>query len=140
MIGYHLVYDENNFSERLIEATKKLGNKPKKAIIEKYLKEVQSIFNISVKCTVKYKKECSAFNEGIYVNTSKEIIFYNRPTLITVLHEIRHYIQYNTTLNLAKLTYEDKEVEARAWSSSLFYSIYPNKYLNLCSKGKIKYY
>lgn len=139
IIGYHTVYKKENFSKELLEATRELGLEPMKKDITNYIKVIGELYGIDDICKVTIKTTKSPLNEGVYVGVANEIIFYTKPSLITILHEIRHFIQKKTDLNYVDLSYEDKELDARAWSSSLFYALYPEKYLYLCEKNLIKY-
>lgn len=138
MINYYLTYDKESFSEELLKTTKELGLCFCLEKILDYVKKVCYNYDINTPLiTIKDKNK--VMNEGIYLGYKKEIIFYGFPSLITLLHELRHHIQQETKIFDMELSYEDKEIEARAWSSSLFYSVFPETYLELAKQGQIKF-
>jgi hypothetical protein len=139
--NYHLVYQKEDFSERLLEGVKRLTtDKMGKQDIQNLADFLKTQFNIKRRAKIKIdRRNDSAFNEAIYLDCSKEIIFYSKPTLITILHELRHYIQFNTSFVELDFDYDDKEEEARAWSASLFFTLYPNEYMKLYNNNSLKY-
>lgn len=130
---YYQTYKKEQFSFKLLKETKKLSLKPTTKEIEKYIMFIRKHFRINAKLTIKLKDELGV-NKGVYLKYRKTIIFYGEPDLLTVLHEIRHFIQLNTKIIGLNV---DIEEEARAWSSSLFYSVFPDEYLKLTKEGKI---
>ena len=137
MINYYKIYDKGKFSVELLEETKKLGLTPTLEQINDYVLFLNKKYNINNINLKLYQEKGS--NGGCYINLKKEIRFYGELNLITVLHELRHYIQFNSPIKVLFNTYEDREEEARGWSSSLFYAIYPEKYMELANQGKIKF-
>jgi hypothetical protein len=138
---YHLVYKPEDFSETLLEGVKRLTTQQMgKQDIQNLANFFRTHFNIKPRVKIKiYKREFSPLNEAIYLDCDKEIIFYCKPQLITILHELRHYIQFNTDFRDLEFDYDDKEEEARAWSASLYYILYPNQYMNLYDNNLLKY-
>lgn len=137
---YYQMYDTNKFSKKLLDKTKELTLNPDLSLIDDYLDFIVSHYNISKdkpKTTLEDKK--SNLGRGCYIRKTNEIILYGNIELITVLHEIRHFIQFNTIMQPLLTTYQEREEDARGWSSSLFYAIYPTEYLELANKGKIKF-
>ena len=67
---------------------------------------------------------CNVSNfEGMYIGVRREIVLNEHIELIKLLHELRHHIQ-RETMSYFELSYEDKELEARMWSASLFYKVF----------------
>lgn len=138
--NYHLIYKENQFSKELLDTIKWVGTDISKEKIMYLSKFIKKHFNIEsdLKIKIDYSTQ-SALNEAIYLNCTKEIIFYGFPSLITVLHELRHFVQFNTNLNDIELDYDDKEIDARSWSASLYYSCFPKEYEKLYNNNKLKF-
>lgn len=137
---YYKTYEVESFSKELLEATRELGLNPTIDKIYDYVKFINKKFKIEgVELTLSYEDDNSRTSRGCYIDYSKEIRFYGTINLITVLHEIRHYIQFNSLVKCLFVTYNQREEEARGWSSSLFYALYPDKYLELSEQGKIKF-
>ena len=139
---YHLIYRKENFSKELLEGIERfLDKEMDKTNINLLYLFLKDHFKIdkplsSIKI---YDNNETALNDAIYLDCSKEIIFYKIPTLITVLHELRHYIQFNSDLSFIELDYDDKEEDARAWSASLYYSCFPERYMDLYKSNKLKF-
>lgn len=136
---YKNVYKKESFSEELLKATRGIGLQPTIEDINNYILFVKKRYDISVDVKVTLENNKQDKNGGCYIDYKKEIIFYGELNLITVLHEIRHYIQFNSSIKPLFKTYNDREEEARAWSSSLFYALYPETYDKLSEEGKIKF-
>lgn len=139
---YHLVYKKENFSKELLEGLKAYeGKEMDKTQINLLYSFIKKHFNISTSLSSIqiHDNNESALNDAIYLDCSKEIIFYKKPSLITVLHELRHYIQFNTELRYMEWDYDDKEEDARSWSASLYYSCFPEEYMNLYKQNKLKF-
>lgn len=137
---YYKVYKSESFSNELLLETKKLGLNPTLDEIKNYVKflnEKYKIVNVDLK--IIHEKSNENNSRGCYIDYKKEIRFYGDINLITVLHELRHYIQFNSIIKTIFKTYDSREEEARGWSSSLFYAIYPTEYMKLTEQGKIKF-
>lgn len=61
-------------------------------------------------------------------------IFMFKISLITLLHEFRHQMQYQIG-DLISLYNNDVEEDARAWSCSLYYQTDPKRYAKAVGKG-----
>ena len=122
---YYKMYNKKQFSKKLLKETKKLGLYPSDKEIEKYLFFIRKHFRIKPIIRLSYKDECG-INKGVYLKYNNKVIFYGKPDLLVVLHEFRHVIQLNTSMQKLNI---DIEEEAKGWSSSLFYSLYPKEYL-----------
>jgi len=57
-----------------------------------------------------------------------------RPSLVSACHEYRHHMQ-----KYGRLRYRDKEVDARAWSISVFYLALPEAFDRAWRQGRIWY-
>lgn len=135
---YYKTYSSDSFSKELLSETRKLGICFSEEKIVEFTNTI--CYNNGIEAPiVTFREKNKVLNEGIYIGYKKEIIFYGFPSLITVLHELRHHIQQETKLFDIELSYEDREIEARAWSSSLFYSVFPEIYLDLAKRNKIKF-
>lgn len=137
---YYEHYSKESFSKETINETLKLGFNPSVEEIMSYvlfLNEKYEINNVKLKIT--HQENEINKSGGCYIDYKKEIIFFGKINLITVLHELRHYLQFNSAIKPLFKTYQDREEEARGWSSSLFYSMYKEKYLSLAEQGKIKF-
>lgn len=135
MSEYYLSYDPQNFSEELLEAIREVGLYPTKE------KAIECINNICFIYDIPKPRLnlCNVSNfEGMYIGVRREIVLNERIELIKLLHELRHHIQ-RETMSYFELSYEDKELEARMWSASLFYKVFPKEFIELCILGKIRY-
>lgn len=135
---YYKALNTENFSSELIDAVKEMGLKPSLSDVDKFIKFINKKYNINEKCTIELN-ESGSYNSGCYVDYLKKIIFYKRISLITALHEIRHYVQFNTDLKKHVNTYELREIDARCWSASLFYASFPEEYISFSKTNNIKY-
>ena len=133
------MYSKDSFTVELTEQVKKLGLYPGKENIDHFVDYITNSFDINDKLVIKYYDVPQSKSNGCYIDYKKEIRLYGRVSLITFLHEIRHYIQFNTPMKTFFKTYDEREVEARGWSSSLFYSVFEEDYLRLSNEGKIKF-
>lgn len=137
---YYEAYNKKSFSKETIDNTLKLGLNPTLEDIMLYvsfLNEKYDIKDVDLKIT--HEENSTNKSGGCYIDYKKQIIFFGKINLITVLHELRHYIQFNSAIRPLFKTYNEREEEARGWSSSLFYSMYPEKYLEFANQGKIKF-
>lgn len=119
---YYEIYKE--FNEKIIEATKELGLEPTEEGMVLFLDKIREVYKIEEKCGLKIEKKCSNPSGGAYIDANKKIILY-KVDLITFLHEVRHFIQFNVKHIKDKLNnYRLREEDAKAWSHSLFYTCY----------------
>ena len=133
------MYDRNSFTAELMNKVKELGLFPNKEQVRIFVDYIQTSFDISYKLDIKYEDVKESKSNGCYIDYKKEMRLYGVVSLITLLHEVRHYIQFNTPMKTFFKTYEEREEEARGWSSSLMYSVFEEDYLRLESEGKIKF-
>lgn len=133
---YFLVYKKKDFSKELLKATEELINNCNKKTIIKYSKFLKKHFNIMKDVKIEIKQETKGMNGGVYINRDRRIVFYGEPTPLVVLHELRHYIQFNTKLRKEQIDYEE---EARSWSCSLFYCTNEEKYIKEALSGDLRY-
>lgn len=82
-----------------------------------------------------YYQETGRDTNGFYKPTEHSITFVNKISFVTLLHEFRHAMQYNG----AKMIDRDKEVDARAWSMSLFKKALPKYHKIAIEKNLVKY-
>ncbi|MGL4774499.1 MAG: hypothetical protein ACRC2K_13140 [Clostridium sp.] len=136
---YYETYKSSEFSSGLKKKVKELGLKPTLEQVIEFAEYIKELYKIKFDIRIELKPTKDAFNGGLYIDASKKIIFYRELSLITVLHELRHYIQFNTSMIFVVDSYNKREEEARAWSSSLFYAVFPNDYKKLSDAGCIKF-
>lgn len=135
MIEYYKSYNDKEFSKELKRAVYEVGLKPSIEKTQFCVDKICELYGISTPNIILCK---SKGFEGMYIGVRKEIVLNENIELIYLLHELRHHIQ-KETLSFFELSYEDKEHEARMWSSSLFYAVFPEEYLELVRLNKIKY-
>lgn len=78
------------------------------------------------------------FNYGTY-SLSKNLIKVNKVSLVTLMHEYRHFLQYYTLSNdvLNSLNLDQKEYDAQIWALSVFYNTAPEMFDNAWKNGKL---
>ena len=76
-------------------------------------------------------KDCTA-GDGFY-QPSTRTIHMTKPSIITFLHEFRHAMQHL----IHKQVDPDIEVDARAWSLSLYFVVAPRTLKRLVREGKV---
>lgn len=69
---------------------------------------------------------------GSYDSYSKTINLFKKFSMVTLIHEFRHYMQDCMELDLYK---DDHEEDSRGWSVSLFKLACPKSYENAVAKG-----
>lgn len=137
---YYRTYKGESFSRELLDNTRLLGLNPTIDEIMEYVNFLNLNFKIkNVNLNIIHEKDSDNNSRGCYIHYKKEIRFYGEINLLTVLHELRHYIQFNSKIKHLFKTYNQREEEARGWSSSLFFALYPELYIELSEKGKIKF-
>lgn len=137
---YYRTYKTESFSRELLDETRMLGLNPTIDEIMGYVKFLNLNFKIkNVNLNIIHEKDSDNNSRGCYIHYKKEIRFYGEINLLTVLHELRHYIQFNSKIKYLFKTYSQREEEARGWSSSLFFALYPELYMELSEQGKVKF-
>lgn len=137
---YYESYGRENFPEELIDTIETIGTKMNIGHAYEIINTVKRLYNIQADFTIEYKPEKNVFNGGIYMDIVKKFVFYKHISLINVLHEVRHYIQMNTSISdVLKDNYHAKEEDARKWSCSLLYICFPDYYMRLVKEGKLLY-
>lgn len=137
---YYRTYRTESFSRELLNRTRMLGLNPTIDEIMEYVKFLNLNFRIkNINLNISQEECCDSNSRGCYIHYKKEIRFYGEINLLTVLHELRHYIQFNSRIKHLFKTYNQREEEARGWSSSLFFALYPELYMELSEKGEIKF-
>lgn len=122
--NYYNSFDKEHFDEELIAKVKKMGKLPSKAKMKDLADWVYKEFELDSPLNILNNMTTDGFGGGVYVNSVPSIKLYKDWNLVTFLHEIRHYIQYNSELK-DYLTQDEKELDARNWSQSLAYSAFP---------------
>ena len=137
---YYKTYTEKAYPKELIDFIKQ-NRENCIGFVYDLIKVIKKLYKIDTDFNVLYYKDKKAFGGGIYIDISKEFRFYDHISLITVLHEIRHALQCNSTTYIEefKSNYELKEKDAREWSCSLYYICFPEEYLEKIEKGELIY-
>jgi hypothetical protein len=138
-------YKKEDFNTFIIDAvmilhdalivTKDIVDKLK--FIDTFLTSIEYAYNLTHDCDVRYKNS-HMFGGGTYVDALKRIILYGNTNLMNILHETRHYIQFNKP-SKKSMTYMEKEEDAREWSCSLYYVCFPDEYMKYVQEGKFLY-
>lgn len=136
---YYEMIDKNTFNKKLKKEVKRLGLNPSMDGVIRFYDFIKEYNDIDQDIKIMLKEEKNSVNGGLYMHYCKKIIFYEKLSLITVLHELRHYIQFNTDLIFLLNSYSKREEDARAWSSSLFFAVFPKEYKRLANEGRIKF-
>lgn len=132
-----------NIDKRTIEATKKLvksglwkkdlSTDHKVKICNEWLQTVSEIYKIEIP---EFRFDPSEIlymqtGGGVYEPWAKRITLFKKFSLVTLLHEFRHHMQYQMDLSLFR---KDHEEDARGWSVSLFKAATPKSYKNAVEK------
>lgn len=136
---YYEMIESKSFNKKLKKEVKRLGVNPSMEGVIRFYNFIKTYNEIDQDIRINLNEEKNGTNGGLYMHYCKKIIFYEKLSLITVLHELRHYIQFNTDLIFLLNSYSKREEDARAWSSSLFFSVFPKEYKELAKTGKIKF-
>lgn len=132
---YYLKY--KNFNPKVINAVKKIifekkifkaSYKERFNILEELLKDLCEIYKIPYEKIPKLN--ITNKGRGFYNLNTNKIYIDNNLSLITLLHEFKHFLQHinNKTNN---------EEIARGYSISLFYLCSPKHFINAVKKGLI---
>lgn len=153
-------YTKDDFKSTVINATKMLSCvilsddleiSWKKEVIKFWLEVVCKEYNIEIPHFI-FIYDKDSLTDYLYEYTgggsltklSKDEYFSNEEyciclwkklSLMTFLHEFRHYMQ-----EVIPLVVLDKEEDAREWSCSLFYVANPEAYINALNKGLLKFF
>lgn len=143
MIIYSKVY--KNIKGEVIEETRQLVKngfwksemsvEDKMKICVKWLQAASQIYGVEIP-SLKFNPSAARYNRtggGIYTPHLKEITIYKKFSLVTLLHEFRHHMQYE--IEDLKLYKGDLEHDARAWSVSLYKLALPESYKRACENG-----
>ena len=127
-------YNGYKIAPDTLKEVAKLGYTPKINRILRFAEFLKRKYNISKKLEIELRKDVGAFNGGLYIDN--KIIIYENIKLPTLLHELRHWIQFNTRISKELHTYELREIDARMWSSSIICKVNTEKY----KKENYKFY
>jgi len=141
---YHKVF--KHFDRRAVAETRELmrgfGSMPdalKVMKLETWLREVSDIYGVvTPSLTIS-----STVGAGCYYPRDNAI-FIPKPSIVTTLHEFRHAMQrqgralsfYDASKG-AEHRSGGYEVDARAWSLSLYYAVAPRTFARLVGTGEI---
>ena len=99
--------------------------------MKKWLEKVAEIYQIQFPLL----QIVNFAGQGCYRQSSNEI-FMGYPSIVTLLHEFRHAVQFQNRTP-ANNTSNDAEDDARAWSLSLYYKVAPRSFKRLVGLNKI---
>ncbi len=137
---YHKQF--NDFSDAVIESTQSLFQarpstqslENKDTLFKTWMLEVSNSYNME-NPKLAWSNEADLAGGGFYIREKHMIVMSpNRASLITFLHEYRHALQNKTDESLVS---EDTEIDARAWSLSLYYQVKPALLKKLVLEGKV---
>lgn len=83
--------------------------------------------------------EYDACGGGCYYPHSNEIYLFKKASIVNLLHEFRHAMQFSNNNTDNKLYKDDREEDARAWSVSLFRKVAPGSYKRAVEKGMLRF-
>lgn len=138
---YHLRFQ--NFKQSTLRETKalfrarpsQLDEKARKNLFENWITSVSNAYGMEVP-TVHWDEEADYGGGGFYRPADHSITLSpNRPSITTLLHEFRHALQ-SKGCGPRKVS-RDIEIDARAWSLSLYYQCRPVLFERLVREGRI---
>ena len=149
--GNRMLYSEvfKNLNKKTIEVTrllpkdgiwkKDVSTEEKILICEKWLKSVSEIYEVEVPKFRFSNSQSGYFTSGggIYSSETACITLYKKFSIVTLLHEFRHHMQYQNSIRMYR---GEQEEDARAWSLSLYKSALPKSYQNSVDKRNLHFY
>jgi hypothetical protein len=137
---YHTLFSD--FPGEAIEATRELFKarpstlslEQKDLVFNSWIKKASAAYNIKPP-KLFWTEDADLAGGGFYEYETHNIFMRpNRASVITFLHEFRHALQ---GAGIADRISEDNEIDARAWSLSLYYQVKPNLLRKLVLEGKV---
>lgn len=138
---YHLRFQ--NFKQKTLQETKalfrarpsQLDEEARKNLFERWIEKVSAEYNMEAP-QVFWDEEADYGGGGFYSLDSHSITLSpNRPSITTLLHEFRHALQAKECG--PRMVSRDIEIDARAWSLSLYYQCRPVLFERLVREGRI---
>lgn len=133
----------SRFSKETLSATDELFSKrPSRMTHEErdeafreWIGTVSSVYDMEPP-TFQWDEDADMGGGGFYRLSDHSITMSpNHPSITTLIHEFRHALQH--TNKGAPMVDEDVEVDARAWSLSLYYQVRPALFERLVREGRI---
>lgn len=104
---------------------------------EEWIASVTTIYKMPPVALV-WDEQAGRTGGGFYVPATHTLTLNpNRPSVITLLHEMRHALQYQQCG--PALISDDLERDARAWSLSLYFQVRPEQFKTLVRAGRIRF-
>lgn len=140
---YHLRFAR--FNARTVKATQALLDLRPSQLSPQDKQKAFSDWLTSVARAYRMKPVALAWDEqaalaggGFYQPASHTLTLNpRRPSVITLLHEMRHALQYQGCG--APMITDDVERDARAWSLSLYFQVRPDQFERLVRQGQIRF-
>ena len=138
--NYHKIFSD--FPSELVKGTDKLircrpsmlSIEEKHLVFERWIRESSEAYEITTPQL--YWGDIADAAGGGFYDSKKNIIVMSptRASIITLMHEFRHALQ---AAGVSGTISEDKEIDARAWSLSLYYQVRPLLLKKLVLEGKV---
>lgn len=138
---YHLTF--TNFHRRALAATRTLLDarpsrmtlEERQAAFQSWVTEVSAVYGMTPPHMV-WDEEADRGGGGYYVPAVHMLVMSpTRGSVITLTHELRHALQAQR--KGAPKVHRDKEIDARAWSLSLYYQTKPEAFERLVRAGRV---
>ena len=132
-----------NFNARVVEATdalfsarpSQLSHEERDVVFRKWVNDVSEAYGMEPP-SFRWSTEADFGGGGFYRPLDHSITMSpNHQSVTTLIHETRHALQ--TKGKGAPMISPDIEVDARAWSLSLYYKVRPNLFKRLVREGRI---
>lgn len=138
---YHVRF--RNFHRQTLDATKdlfrarpsQLTPDERHEVFKTWVFKISDIYGME-RPTFHWDTAADAGGGGFYRPSDHSITMSpNHPSVITLIHETRHALQHKE--KGAPMVSRDVELDARAWSLSLYYKVRPNLFKRLVREGKV---
>ena len=137
-----------NIKKSVIEETKEMARKvwtgsnsqERFNAMVKWLEVVSEKYNIEVPQLVVDEDNLESYfasGGGRYISGEHKIVLFHKFSVVTLLHEFRHAVQYKG--NPSYRFTDDREKDARAWSMSLFKKACPKSYRKAVEKDIVHF-
>lgn len=146
-MSYHLRYPD--IEEPVKEATLTLikgkhwreTNDSQQAAMETWLETVSKCYGIETP-SVRMDSRVPSQNGG-YFPAPEQLILLPYFSVMTLLHEYRHHMQYCVEELVHRFAVDEDQsaaqLDAVEWSTSLFYSVAPRRFERMVNEGRIVY-
>lgn len=132
-----------NFKTQALETTKELfrlrpsqlTQEERKVAFKNWVDQMSDLYEME-RPTFHWDTEADLGGGGFYRPADHSITMSpNHPSVVTLIHEFRHALQHKQ--KGAAMVDRDVEIDARAWSLSLYYQCKPRLFERLVREGKI---